>query len=356
MAALAHHPEEARQLRLGHAGQLVALRVEVHGEENGDVVEERRNSCPQRHLRVGHRQEFRHHERRGAHDRRHDLPASRRDGFHRGRERRAKAGALHQRNRDRAVDHHVGDRAAGYRAEQRRGHDRDLARSTRRVTGERHRKVHEELAGAAALHERAEQHEQHDVTGGHAERRAEDAFGGEIQLLHQDLGRDTGEADGVDQERDRGQRQGETDHAPRRLEHDRHRDHRIELVQRGQIVDVDDAVDEVVVVEKDVQDEAIAQGQQEEIRGAPGGRTVRPQRIEQEHQRQREQQMRAAEDDRLGRAERRHVHVIKRHSHRDRADEPAQRRARRRGRLRLFGDDDSRRRLGHRSLLCGAAG
>src|SRR5207248_5296739 len=113
----------------------------------------------------------------------------------------------------------------------------------RGVTGERDREVHEELAGAAALHERSEQHEQHDVTGGHAERGAEDAFGGEIQLLHQDLRSDTVEADGVDQECYGGQRQGKADYASCRLEHDRHRDHGVEPVHRGQIVDVDDAVD-----------------------------------------------------------------------------------------------------------------
>ena len=55
--------------------------------------------------------------------------------------------------------------------------------------------------------------------------------------------------------------------------------------------------------------------------GRPG------ERIEQEDQRQREQQVRAAEDHRLGRAEGGDVHVVERHRHRDGATSPAQRRA-----------------------------
>ena len=96
-----------------------------------------------------------------------------------------KAAALHERDRHRPVDHHVRHRAAGYRAEQARAHDRDLAGPAGGVAGEREREIHEELPGAALLHERAEEHEQHHVARGHAERRAEDAFGGEIELLHQ---------------------------------------------------------------------------------------------------------------------------------------------------------------------------
>ena len=98
-------------------------------------------------LHVGHGEELGHHEGRGAHDRRHDLPAGRRDRLDRGGERRPEAGALHQRDRDRPVDHHVGDRAARDRAEQAR------ADTTATLPGPpavwpvmRHREVHEELA------------------------------------------------------------------------------------------------------------------------------------------------------------------------------------------------------------------
>ena len=120
---------EARQLRLRHAVQAVALGFEVHGEEDGDVVQDRRNDRPHRDLEVGHREELGHHERGGAHHRRHDLAAGRGGRFDRGGEVRAEAAALHERDRHRPVDHHVRHRAARHRAEQARAHDRDLARA-----------------------------------------------------------------------------------------------------------------------------------------------------------------------------------------------------------------------------------
>ena len=156
------------------------------------------------------------------------------------------------------------------------------------MPGDRHREVHEQLAGAALLHERTEQHEQHHVARRHAERRAEDALGGQVQLLHQHRRGHPREAERVDQERDRGQRQREPDHPPRRLEHDHHRVHRVERVRPRQVVDVDDAVDEVVVLEKDVQDEAEAQRQQQQVERAPR-RPPGARRVQQEDQRQREQ-------------------------------------------------------------------
>ena len=180
---------------------------------------------------------------------------------------RLEAGALHQRNRDRPVDHHVGHRAAGHGAEQARRHDRDLAGAARRVPGDRHREVHEQLAGAAALHERAEQHEQHHVGRRHAQRRAEDALGRQVQLVHAARRRSTRvKTDRVDQERDRGERQRR---GPARAASPRARcpprpPHRTCPGPR-QVIDVDDAVDEVVVVEKDVQDEAEAQRQQQQV-------------------------------------------------------------------------------------------
>ncbi len=171
-------------------------------------------------------------------------------------------------------------------------------------------------------------------------------FRGQVQLLHQHRGRHAREADRVDQERDRGQRQREPDHPPRRLQHDHHRGHRVELVRRREVVDVDDAIDERFVVEKDVEDEAGAERQQREIERAPG-RDAGARRVQQEDERQREQQVRAAEDDRLRRAERRHVHVVERHRHRDRRDQPTEVSAGRRRRLRLLGDDSGRDQRGH---------
>ncbi len=46
VAPLLHHVPEARQLRARHAGQLVALGLEVHREEHADVVEDAREPPP----------------------------------------------------------------------------------------------------------------------------------------------------------------------------------------------------------------------------------------------------------------------------------------------------------------------
>jgi hypothetical protein len=73
---------------------------------------------------------------------------------------------------------------------------------------------------------------------------------------------------------------------------------------------------------------------------------ARAQREQQEHQRQREQQVGAAEDHRLGRAEAGHPHVVQRHRHRDGADQPAQHAGGRRSGGVLF--------LGHAAVRSGA--
>ena len=118
MPALAHHRSEARQLGFGHAQQTSALCLEMHREKHRDVVQDRRDGRPERHLEVTDRQELGHHECGRAHHRRHDLAAGGGDRLDRRGERRVKTGSLHQRDRDRSVDHDVGDGAPRHRAEQ----------------------------------------------------------------------------------------------------------------------------------------------------------------------------------------------------------------------------------------------
>ena len=86
MAARQHHRGQPRQFRLGHARQPVALGLEVDGGEAGDVVEHRGDGGPDHHLGVAHALELGHHERRRAHDGRHDLPSGGGRGFHGGGE------------------------------------------------------------------------------------------------------------------------------------------------------------------------------------------------------------------------------------------------------------------------------
>ena len=78
----------------------------------------------------------------------------------------------------------------------------------------------------------------------------------------------------------------------------------VELVGARQLVDVDDAVGDVLVVDEDMQDESPAAGEQHEdraMRQPPAA--VGLERVEQEDERHREQQVRAAEEIRFGRPE-----------------------------------------------------
>src|ERR687890_404334 len=79
-------PAQARQLAARHAHDAVALCLEMHRAEAGDVVEDGGNQRPERDLAVGHLQELGHDEGGGAHDGRHDLSAGGRDGLDAGRE------------------------------------------------------------------------------------------------------------------------------------------------------------------------------------------------------------------------------------------------------------------------------
>ena len=61
------------------------------------------------------------------------------------------------------------------------------------VAGDAHGEVHEQLAGAGALHEGAEQHEDHHVGGGDRQRLAEDALGRQVELVDEPDRLDAGE-------------------------------------------------------------------------------------------------------------------------------------------------------------------
>jgi len=221
-------------------------------------------------------------------------------------------------------------------AEQARADHRHLARSAGRAARDREREIHEQLAGAALLHERPEQDEQHHIGRGDAERRAEDPLGREVDLLHQHRHAHGGEEQRIREERDRGECHRQAEHAPRRLEHEQGRDHRVKPVERGQLVDVDDAVVDIVDVDEEVQDEGPGAREQRPVERTPAPPPAGLRRIEQEDERHREKQVRAAEEVRLGRAEPPYVHVVERHGHCDDGDGRLQRARRRRGRCDLL--------------------
>ncbi len=220
-----------------------------------------------------------------------------------------------------------------------RTYHRNLARAAGGVAGNRQGEVHEQPSGAAPFHERAEQHEQHHVGGRHPQRRAEDPLEGEIHLLHQDRQLHVGEEDRVGDEHESGDRQRPAEDAPRRLEDDQHRYHRVDLVEGRHVVDVDGAVGDVFVIEKDVQDEGPRTDEQDHVKDAPTDAAAGLERVQQEHQGKGKQQVGAPEDHRLGRSEPGDVHVVQRHCDGDDRNGPLERLGLGRGCRDLFGYD-----------------
>ena len=183
MAALAQHLPDARQIRFRQTLEPRPPGFEVHGHEDRQVVEQGRQNRIAGDLQIARAQELGHHESGCPHDRRHQLPPGRRDRLDGAGKGRTIAGTHHQRNREGAGGHHVGDRAARDGAEQGTGDHGDLCGPTGGVTRQREREIHEELPGTTAFDEGAEQDEQHHVGGRHIERNAEDALGRQVELI-----------------------------------------------------------------------------------------------------------------------------------------------------------------------------
>ena len=207
MPTLGQHLPQTRQVGLGQALQADTSGLEMHGHEHSNVVQHRRQQREQRHLQVGHAEELGHHEGRRPHDGWHQLPAGGRHGLDRPGEGRPVAGAHHQRDREGAGGHHIGHCAARDGTEQAAGDDGHLGRPARGVTGQGQRKVHEQLARPAALDEGAEQDEQHHVGRRDVQRDAEDALGGEVELVQHHRHRLPAQRQAVEQKGCRSQRQ-----------------------------------------------------------------------------------------------------------------------------------------------------
>ena len=223
------------------------------------------------------------------------------------------AGAFHQRNGDRSVDHDVGDRAARDGAKQARREHRHLARAAGRVAGECHGKVHEQLPGAGALHECTEQDEDQHIGCRHRERDAENSLGGHIELIHEPHRLKLRDKEAVQHEQNRGERQRPADHAARSLQHDHAHDRTHDHIGRRQVVDIEDAVDDVFVIDEQMQYRREAKHEQNVVEHCRGIARRTRSTVDQKQQHQRERQMRTAIEHRFRRAEGDRPYMIERH-------------------------------------------
>ena len=129
-------------------------RHEIHNGGHHRIENDRAVIDP----RIGH-----HHERTGAHDRRHDLPAGGRRRLHAGGKYRAEPVGFHQRNRDHAGRRGIGDGRAGNRAGQSGSEHGDEGRTAPETAGHDLREFDHEIRCARDDQEGAEDHEQRDI-------------------------------------------------------------------------------------------------------------------------------------------------------------------------------------------------
>ena len=218
--------------------------LQMHNVEQGDVRNYRRQERVLDDLRIGHADVLGHQECRRAHHRRHDLAINARSDLDRACLCRAVADALHQRNRERAAGHDIGDRRAGNHAHQARRDHRSLRWSAPHVAEQRKRDLDEIVAGASFFQQRAEQHEKEDIACRYSQSNAEHPLGrqpvvrnGLAQrnpLVRDHLGHvRPGECVTEHQQRD--DRERRADDAPCRFQQKQHAKYRSRDVERGRL-------------------------------------------------------------------------------------------------------------------------
>ena len=100
-----------RRYALGrHSGNSHLAGFQIDLDEKGKIIEDRGDGGGNRYLGIGHVKKFRHDERSGAHDGRHDLTPVGSHRFHRGGYVSPIARANHHGNHDRSFHHDVRNR------------------------------------------------------------------------------------------------------------------------------------------------------------------------------------------------------------------------------------------------------
>ena len=153
------------QLALRHALDVVLSGVQVHGHKDRHVEQHRGNQRRLHQVEVGDSQILCDQEGRRAHDRRHDLAARGRRGFHRCGVLVLKTAFLHHGNGEGAGPDHVGDGAAADGAEKAAGHHRDLGRAAPELSEGPGSQLGEVIANPRLIKHRAQNDKQHDVAG-----------------------------------------------------------------------------------------------------------------------------------------------------------------------------------------------
>ena len=134
-----------------HGRQIAPLCFQGDHEIDGEEVKEGRQRRPQRNIRIFGVGEVSDEKGRRAHDRRHQLPASRCHRLHGGRELAPEAGTDHQRNGERARRIDIRRSGAGDGTKQSTCQHRGLGRPALDLAHDSNRDVHEQLTAAGLL-------------------------------------------------------------------------------------------------------------------------------------------------------------------------------------------------------------
>ena len=120
------------------------------------------------------------------------------------------------------------------------------------MAGKTHGEIHKKLARSCSLHERAEHHEDQDVSSGYRKRNSENAFGRHIKLVEQPHRLDAGDEKAVGEKHERRYWQRGTKDTPGGFQDHHNQDGPEYHVGGRQIIDVIDAIDDVIVIDKQV--------------------------------------------------------------------------------------------------------
>jgi hypothetical protein len=170
------HPGQAL-FGLAHETEFFGFVVDE--KKHGHVVHDRRH---QGHLddgQVAGVGEFGHEKRAGAHDGRHELSAGGGGRFDGAGHMGPVADFLHHGDGEGARGHDISNSGAGHRSHEAGGDHRGLGRPAGKATGEGVGQFDEKIAAAGGFQKGAEQDEDEDKGGGHADGQAEDALGGQ---------------------------------------------------------------------------------------------------------------------------------------------------------------------------------
>jgi hypothetical protein len=141
--------------RSWRASAAMFARLEMHGDENDQEIQERRHKGGNHHIRICDLDPFSHNEGDGPHDRRQDHAPGRSNRLDRPGKGRPISNPDHHWNGEHACRCRIRGRRAGYRTEQRTGQDCRLGRSAAAPASQRQGDVDEPLPCPGRLHDGA---------------------------------------------------------------------------------------------------------------------------------------------------------------------------------------------------------